>query len=75
MMNPMQFLQAMQASQNPMQMMQARFGNDPLFGRAMQMAQGKNEDELKATIRNLARQRGMDDNALNQFLSQFGMKL
>lgn len=39
------------------------------------MAQGKNEDELKATIRNLARQRGMDDNALNQFLSQFGMKL
>lgn len=58
-----------------MQMMQARFGNDPLFGRAMQMAQGKNEDELKATIRNLARQRGMDDNALNQFLSQFGMKL
>ena len=65
----------MQASQNPMQMMQARFGNDPLFGRAMQMAQGKNEDELKATIRNLARQRGMDDNALNQFLSQFGMKI
>ena len=39
------------------------------------MAQGKSEDELKATIRNLARQRGMDDAALGQFLSQFGMKL
>ena len=65
----------MQASQNPMAMMQQQFGNDPMFGRAMQMAQGKNEDELKATARNLARQKGMDDNALNQFLSQFGMKL
>lgn len=65
----------MQASQNPMQLMQQQFGNDPMFGRAMQMAQGKNENELKATIRNLARQRGMDDNALNQFISQFGMKL
>ena len=75
MMNPMQILQAMQASQNPMQMMQARFGNDPLFGRAMQMTQGKSEEELKATVRNLARQRGMDDVALGQFLSQFGMRL
>ena len=55
--------------------MQARFGNDPLFGRAMQMTQGKSEEELKATVRNLARQRGMDDAALGQFLSQFGMKL
>ncbi|MBQ6713209.1 MAG: hypothetical protein IJN28_05430 [Selenomonadales bacterium] len=58
-----------------MALMQQQFGNDPMFGRAMQMAQGKNEDELKATVRNLARQRGMDDASLNQFLSQFGMKL
>lgn len=65
----------MMQSGNPMQMFQQQFGNDPMFGRAMQMAQGKNEEQLKDTIRNLARQKGMDDNALNQFLSQFGMKL
>ena len=75
MFNPMQLMQMMQGSQNPMMFLQQQFGNDPMFGRAMQMAQGKNEDELKATIRNLARQKGMDDNALNQFLSQFGVKL
>ena len=68
-------MQMMQSSQNPMALMQQQFGNDPMFGRAMQMAQGKNEAELKATIRNLARQRGMDDNALNQFIGQFGMRL
>lgn len=65
----------MQTSQNPMMLLQQQFGNDPMFGRAMQMAQGKNENEIKATVRNLARQRGMDDASLNQFLSQFGMKL
>ena len=74
MFNPMQFMQMMQSG-NPMQMFQQQFGNDPMFGRAMQMAQGKNEDELKATVRNLARQRGMDDATLGQFLSQVGMKL
>ena len=68
-------MQMMQAGQNPMALMQQQFGNDPMFSRAMQMAQGKNEEQLKDTIRNLARQKGMDDNALNQFLSQFGMKL
>ena len=68
-------MQMLQASQNPMALLQQKFGNDPMFGRALQMGQGKNEDELKATIRNLARQKGMDDNALNQFLSQFGVKL
>ena len=75
MFNPMQLMQMMQGSQNPMMFLQQQFGNDPMFGRAIQMAQGKNEAELKATIRNLARQRGMDDNALNQFMGQFGMRL
>ena len=75
MFNPMMLMQMMQAGQNPMALMQQQFGNDPMFSRAMQMAQGKNEEQLKDTIRNLARQKGMDDNALNQFLSQFGMKL
>lgn len=68
-------MQMLQASQNPMALMQQQFGNDPMFGRALQMTKGKSEDEIKATVRNLARQKGMDDNALNQFLSQFGVKL
>ena len=47
----------------------------PLMGRAMQMGQGKNPDEMKAIVRNLARQKGWSDEQLGQFLSPFGLKL
>ena len=50
-------------------------GTDPLMGRAMQMSKGKNPDEMKAIVRNLARQKGWSDEQLGQFLSPFGLKL
>nr|DAO57838.1 MAG TPA: hypothetical protein [Bacteriophage sp.] len=45
------------------------------MGRALQMGQGKSVEELQAIARNLARQRGMNEAQLNNFLSPFGLKL
>lgn len=46
--------------------------NNPLFQRAMQMAQGKSEDELRQIANNLCRQRGINiDEAYKQFEQQF----
>lgn len=50
-------------------------GNNPLFGRAMEMAKGKNPDELKETVMNIAKQRGIDPQQAQQMLSQFGIKI
>lgn len=68
-------LQMAQASNNPMQLLQQQLGNNPQFGQVMQMVNGKNEDEIKNTFRNLARQKGMTDEQMRQFVSQFGLKL
>lgn len=74
-MNPMQIMAMLQNSGNPMQMLTQMAQQNPMMGRAMQMGQGKNEVQLKETVRNLAKQRGMSDEQLNQFLSQFGLRL
>lgn len=58
-----------------MGMMQQQFGNNPMFQRAMQMTQGKSEAQVKEIVKNIATQRGMDINQLNQMLNQMGMKL
>lgn len=79
MFNPMQMMQLMgqlQSSNNPMALLQNMFGNNnPMLQRAMQMGQGKTPEQLQQTVRNLAQQRGMDETQLNQFLSQFGLRL
>ena len=49
-MNPltmMQMFNQIKGSNNPMGMMQQMFGNNPMFGRAMEMAQGKSPEQLK----------------------------
>lgn len=56
---------------NPMQIM-AMLQNS---GNPMQMGKGKNEVQLKETVRNLAKQRGMSDEQLQQMLSNFGLTL
>ena len=44
---------------------------NPMFQRAQQMAQGKNQQELEQTAKNLCQQIGIDYNdALNQFNNQ-----
>lgn len=75
MFNPMQLMGMLQNSNNPMQMMQNMFGNNPMFQRAMQMGQGKSPEQLQQTVLNLAKQRGMDEQQLNQFLGNFGLKI
>lgn len=70
-----QLMGILQNSNNPMAVMQNMFGNDPIMQRAMQMAQGKSPEQLQQTVRNLAQQRGLSTDQLNQFLSQYGLKL
>ena len=48
--------------------MNRNFNSNPLFQRAQQMAQGKNEQQLEQTAENLCRQRGID---MQQALKQF----
>lgn len=44
---------------------------NPMFQRAQQMAQGKNQQQLEQTAKNLCQQIGIDYNdALNQFNNQ-----
>lgn len=71
----MQILQMLQGSTNPMSLMQQLMGNNPIVQRALQMAQGKEANQLQEIAKNLARQRGMNEQQLNQFLSQFGIKV
>lgn len=74
-MNPMQLMGLLNQSNNPMELIQNMAGQNPLMGRALQMGQGKSVDELKVIAQNLARQRGMDDKQLGQFLSGLGLRL
>ena len=74
-MSPMEILGMIQHSNNPMAMIQQMAGQNPLMGRALQMGQGKSVEELQGIAQNLAKQRGMDSNQFNQFLSSFGLKL
>ena len=60
-----------QAVQN-LVMEKANCQNNPLFQRAQQMADGKNEDQLEQTARNLCKQRGIDfDTAFAEFKRQY----
>lgn len=74
-MNPMQLMGLLNQSNNPMELIQNMAGQNPLMGRALQMGQGKSVDELKVIAQNLARQRGMDEKQLGQFLSGLGLRL
>lgn len=54
------------------QMVNQMLRSNPLFQRAMQMAHGKSEEELKQIANNLCKQRGIDINeAYKQFEQQF----
>ena len=74
MFNPMEMMQMLQYSQNPNMLMEKMMAQNPLLSRAMQMAQGKNPQELAMIARNLARQQGMNDQQFAQLLGQFGIK-
>lgn len=44
----------------PFQMMFKMFGNNPMFQRAQQMAQGRNTSQMEEVCRNVCKQRGFD---------------
>lgn len=74
-MNPMQLMGLLNQSNNPLELIQNMAWQNPLMGRALQMGKGKSVDELKVIAQNLARQRGMNEKQLGQFLSGFGLRL
>ena len=72
--NPMQILNLLQNNVNPMAMMNQMFGNNPIFQQVMQMTQGKNPMQIQQIIKNVAHEKGMNEQQLNQFINQFGLK-
>ena len=74
-MNPFQALKFIQnplgaMQQQMLQKMQAQ--NPQKFNQVMQMISGKSDAQQKEMFQNLAKERGID---VNQFASQFGIKL
>lgn len=69
--NLMQMFQMLQGSPNPMVMMQQMFGGNPAFSNLQQMMQGKNPQQLEMIARNMARERGVNIDAM---LTQFGYR-
>lgn len=63
------------SSGNPMQLVNQILGNNPLLQRAMQMAQGKTPAQMQQIVRNLASQRGISPQQINQIIEQFGLKI
>ena len=68
---------------NPMEMILTQaFGNNPMYQRAKQMAEGKSEQELKQIASNLCKQRGINieeaykqfQNQMKQMQGMFGVK-
>lgn len=74
-MDLLQLIQMMQNSNNPMGILEQVSSQNPLMGRAVQMSSGKSVSELQNIVRNLAQQRGMNEQQLNDFLSHYGLKL
>ena len=71
-MNPMQLVQMLQGSGNPMQMLMGMAQNNPALGQALQMVNGKTPAEMERMAYDMAKQRGVD---LNQLARQMGIRL
>ena len=74
MFNPMQLMSMLQGSANPMGMMQQMLSNNPMFSQAMKMAQGRDPNEIMQVINNVAQQKGIPPEQIQQMMQQFGIK-
>lgn len=72
MMNPLQMMQMLRGSQNPMQTMMQLSRQNPQLNQIMQMANGKTPTQMEQMVRQAAQQRGVD---LNQLAQQLGIRL
>ena len=66
-----QLLRAAQSGGNPMQTIQQMAQRNPQMMQGMQIVQGKSQQQLEQTARNMARERGVD---VNQILNTLGIK-
>lgn len=55
--------------------LQQMFGNSPNFQRAMQMVQGKSEEQIQQTVMNLMQTQGISIDNLKQIAGHYGLKL
>ena len=70
MFNPQQIMGMMRS--NPNQMVQNILSQNPLFQRAVQMAQGKSEAELMQVAENICREKGINvEQAKQAYMSMF----
>ena len=73
--NPLQLFQMLSGSGNPMQMMMEMLGNNPMLNQAYQMVNGKSPEQIRTVINNVANQKGISKQQLQQMASQFGVSL
>lgn len=76
--NPLQMMQMLSQinnSQNPLQVLQGMYGNNPAFSRAMEMAKGKSPAELENTVKNLCKQSNIDFEQMKNMMKSMGMRL
>ena len=57
-----------------MGMRQQMLGNNPMFSQAMKMAQGRDPNEIMQVINNVAQQKGIPPEQIQQMMQQFGIK-
>ena len=62
-------------SGNPQAMLNQMAANNPTLQRAMQMVEGKSDQEIQAIVLNLARQQGISDEQLRGLMRSVGFKL
>lgn len=76
--NPIQLYQMfaqLSNNPNPMQMAQNMFGNNPLFVQAKKMTEGKSSADVKQIILNVAKEKNISSQELNEWASKFGLSL
>lgn len=59
---------------NPQQFMSMLNGN-PMFAQAQKMMSGKTPEQMREVINNVARQKGINEEQLNQMMRQFRAKI
>lgn len=71
-MNPlMMLMQAARNGQNPMQMIRQIAPNNPVAAQALQIMQGKDSQQLRQTVENMARERGM---TFDEVVNRMGLR-
>ena len=74
-MTPQMVMQMLNNGANPNALIYQMAQNNPIMQRAIQMTQGKSEEEIRQIVLNLAQQRGMDEAQLRQMAHQYGLTL